>query len=1150
MAERAVTDPYVGPRPFERADESRFFGREPESRELVSRVIAHQVVVFYAQSGAGKTSLLNAGLLPRLEDRGAEVLSARVGGERPKDVDPAGVPNPYSFGVLLSLLEEGTDPRDMVDESLPSFFKLREHATDDGRHPLLRVLILDRFEELLTLYPERRTEREGFFVQLRQAIREDPLLRVVLAIRDEYMAEVEGYLRLIPEELRTRFRIERLRGNAALEAVTGPLAHTGRRFADGVAETLVRDLLTTGVPAEGTEQIPEEFVEPVQLQVVCHNLWSSLKPEIEVITQDHLSKFGNVDQVLADFYESIIHKAATESAADEYALRDFCENALITSLGTRGTVVRGTERSGGVPNDAIEVLENEHLIRAQWRAGAYWYELTHDRLMAPIQKSNEDARARRDQEARTKRRRRLVVIMVVVGALLASFMLAYARWANNQLAQEREATERQARFTQSLQFAAWVPDALARDPELGLLLAMEAISVTYSVDNSRTVEAYAALWQALDSPPSVILQGHTASVNSARFDSQGQQIVTASADKTARLWDLGGEPLAILVGHKAAVLTARFSSDGRYVLTASEDSTARLWDESGVLVAEFLGHDGAVNGAVFGPSAQGDPPSELILTASADATARVWDTRGNLIATLRGHTGPVNSAVFNRSGDLIVTASADGTARLWSPDGNPLATLTGHTASVNYAEFSPDGELVLTASEDGTARLWTLAGRDVATMSGHSQPISHAAFSPHGERVVTAGSDGTARLWDLQGRAEVILAEHSGPVNYAAFSPDGLLIATASTDGSVRLWYRDGRALGALSGRNAEALDAEFSPDSQMVLTAKAGGAARLHYISVDRMMALAQSRVTRSLTAEELELYGGAYKVLAPTPTPSPTRAVPSVTPPPTPSAPAGMVLVPASEFLMGSSQEDVDLLLDLCRQFVSGCNRDSLEDQLPQRTISLDSFYIDAFEVTNAQYAKCVEAGSCREPEDHTSLDVEDYYSNPAYNDHPVVRIDWFDAKTYCEWVEKRLPTEAEWEKAARGIDGRMYPWGNQEPDATRLNYCDARCWQYFRDQSVDDGYADTSPVGTYPMGVSPYSVYDMSGNVWEWVADWYGSDYYLSGLASNPTGPSQGSERVIRGGSFENSRHVTSATYRSHAAPDIRTYPLGFRCAASAQ
>jgi hypothetical protein len=219
-------NPYVGPRPFERQDVDRFFGRDREAGEILYLVFTHRNFLIYAQSGAGKTSLINAGLVPLLEKEGFEVLPlARVQGLIPEDIPPEEIPNLYVFNTLMSWAPEA-DPRRLVQMSVASFLKERGHPTDEGELPLPRVAIFDQFEELFVFHQERWQDREGFFEQVRDALEEDPLLRVVFVMREDLIAELDPYTPLLPERLQTRFRLERLRQEAALSAVTGPLATT------------------------------------------------------------------------------------------------------------------------------------------------------------------------------------------------------------------------------------------------------------------------------------------------------------------------------------------------------------------------------------------------------------------------------------------------------------------------------------------------------------------------------------------------------------------------------------------------------------------------------------------------------------------------------------------------------------------------------------------------------------------------------------------------------------------------------------------------------------------------------------------------------------------------------------------------------------
>jgi formylglycine-generating enzyme required for sulfatase activity len=225
------------------------------------------------------------------------------------------------------------------------------------------------------------------------------------------------------------------------------------------------------------------------------------------------------------------------------------------------------------------------------------------------------------------------------------------------------------------------------------------------------------------------------------------------------------------------------------------------------------------------------------------------------------------------------------------------------------------------------------------------------------------------------------------------------------------------------------------------------------------------------------------------------------------------GMTLlyVPAGEFTMGSN--------------------DGSDDEKPVHTVNLDAYWIDQTEVTNAMYAKCVEAGACQPPSHTDSSTRSSYYDNSDFDDYPVIHVDWNQAGSYCEWAGRRLPTEAEWEKAARGADARTYPWGNNDPTADLLNF--------------NGNVGDTTKVGKYPGGAGPYGAYDMAGNVWEWVNDWYDSLYYEHSSSLNPTGSSTGEYRVLRGSSWNLNYSSARSTFRYWSKPSSSHYLVGFRC-----
>jgi hypothetical protein len=419
-------NPYVGPQPFEAEDADRFFGRTREIRDLTSLVVAHRVVLLYSTSGAGKSSLVNAGVVPALLERGYQVLPAgRVGSPVPAEAVAETV---FAASLIAQWSPAGSAPQ---ARTIAELLNALPRGEDVDGEPPQRAVVIDQFEEIFTAHPEHWDQRTAFFVQLREALDADDRLRLVLALREEYVAQLDPYTELLPTRLRTRFRLERLDDTSAREAVAKPLRGTRRSFAPDAAGELVRNLRRVRVQtADGeTLEVEGEYVEPVQLQVVCQELWDNLPDDLSVITVDHLEELADLDAVLGRFYEDSL-KAATERArVSQPKLRRWVREELITPGRTRSTVYRGATETAGIPNAAVDALEDKRLVRAEERAGAKWYELTHDRLIEPVRVSNERFFAARRRKL-VKTAAGLVPIVLVAGPVAVAVALSRGNGAS------------------------------------------------------------------------------------------------------------------------------------------------------------------------------------------------------------------------------------------------------------------------------------------------------------------------------------------------------------------------------------------------------------------------------------------------------------------------------------------------------------------------------------------------------------------------------------------------------------------------------------------------------------------------------------------------------------------------------------------------
>jgi WD40 repeat protein len=852
--------PYLGLEKFEVEDHDKFFGRDRWIENLTEHLKQKNVLLLLGASGSGKSSLIQAGLVPALKKQPSLSLFKLF--SFVPDVSPF-----ESFYVSLQpTYKSKAKLAQIVKED--TLIQVGQSLKQDAQW----LIFIDQFEELFTRTP--KTERDVFIKSLIKLIeKSDSSIKVILTMRADFLDKLSPYPDLGKLHDRYSLMLTDMDDRDLRLAIAEPAARNGVVFEKGLIEQIIADF------KQQAGSLP-------LLQYTLNLLWNKDDLQDRGLNAGTYQKLGGVtgalqqqanriydrfneqqrkvaEQIFLELIE-LVGKEAVSRRADKAifegdaiqkdVLYQLIDHRLLVSKreGSKATVEVAHEellRSWKVLQDLIREKEEIIVLRNRLYADAkQWHELGQKDLQKDnselwngsklarivelqregslpnldavaiefIESSVTQAERQKNEKIRTARR-------IAVGSLVAVVISAGLGLIAWQKTREAELNLADALGATSLSLLDKGKDLDAS------VTAIKAGKILQSQRVSRP-EVTNALQEALNKRSEYNrLEGHNDSVRSVSFSPDGKTLASGSADKTIKLWDLEtGKEIRTLKGHDNYVNTISFSPDGKTLASGSGDKTIKLWNlETGKEIRTLKGHDNYVYSVSFSPD------GKILASGSSDKTIKLWNLETGLeIRTLKGHDNYVRSVSFSPDGNTLASGSADKTIKLWNLEtGTEISTLKGHDNYVYSVSFSPDSKTLASGSEDKTIKLWNPeTGKEVSTLKGHDNAVNSVSFSHDSKTLASGSGDKTIKLWNLEAGTEIsTLKGHDNAVRSVSFSPDGKILVSGSQDKTIKLWNLEaGTEISTLQGHDNPVYSVTFSPDSKILASGSADKTIKL----------------------------------------------------------------------------------------------------------------------------------------------------------------------------------------------------------------------------------------------------------------------------------------------------------------------------------